>query len=287
MGSDEIPVRCRCHNTRSKKVHLQSHSSKCAQHVLLKLDNTYLFTKEVWRLFEWLIYIQLPGPSKRSSKLNIPPYISISLENVWWRPSSIVYYQHKYLYPFLAYIQKCTNLLVYILWVPFLSLCHHIDVLIVEINRKTKQQKFQTEVNHRLSVCFLARPFMFYTRTIRTWTFEAELNQRAIQTMENVSQLWEGLTSSFGKKTRKSHPERCSHLLLFVSARGKINEDHLFGAAMTLKTQRRRTMLAMCAVSGRFTWRFVDHVGLTLMDFCFSYTDPLELCVCERTCVCV
>lgn len=46
-------------------------------------------------------------------------------------------------------------------------------------------------------------------------------------------------------------------------------------------------MSAMSAVSGPFTWRVVDRVGLAMMDFCFSYTDPLELCVCVCVGVCV
>lgn len=148
---------------------------------------------------------------------------------------------------------------------------------------ETKQQEFQAEVNHCLSASFHARPFMFYLNDSDPPPTETKLNHWAVQIMQTVSRLWEALTSSFGKKTGKSHPERRSHLLLFVSAQGKINEDHLFGAAMTPKTRRRRTMWAMCAVSGPFTWHFVDRVGLAMMDFCFSYTEPLELCV--RVCV--
>lgn len=117
--------------------------------------------------------------------------------------------------------------------------------------------------------------------TIQTCPCETELNHRAAQTMENVSRLWEGLTSTSVTKTSKTNAERCLHLLLFVSARGKINEDHLFAKAMTAKTWRHRIMSAMCAVSGSFTWRFLDRVGLAMMDIVLVIPTLLN---CVRLC---
>lgn len=111
---------------------------------------------------------------------------------------------------------------------------------------------------------------------------ETELNHRAAQTMESVSRLWKGLTRTSGTKTRKTNPERCLHLLLFVSARDEINEDHLFGKAMTVKTWRHRIMSAVCTVSGSFTWRFLDRVGLAMMDIVLVIQTLLNcVCVCK------
>lgn len=141
---------------------------------------------------------------------------------------------------------------------------------------ETKQQEFQTGVNHHLSACFHVLLERF-----RPAPCETKLNHQAAQTMENVSRLWEGLTSTSGTKTRKTYPERCLHLLPFVSARSKINEDHLFGKAMTVKTWRHKIMSAMCAVSGSFTWRFLDRVGLAMMDIVLVIQTLLNcVCVC-------
>lgn len=45
-----------------------------------------------------------------------------------------------------------------------------------------------------------------------------------------------------------------------------------------------RIMSAMCAVSGSFTWRFLDHVGLAMMDIVLVIQTLLN---CVRACVCV
>lgn len=66
----------------TQKMHVYNHTHPSLPRVcslLHILDCTFLFRKEVWRLFEWLIYIQLTGPHKTVAfyDLEIPLYASI------------------------------------------------------------------------------------------------------------------------------------------------------------------------------------------------------------------
>lgn len=122
------------------------------------------------------------------------------------------------------------------------------------------------------------RVHLCFTRTIQTCPLWDRAKSPGCSNNGKCVTVMKRFNPHFWNKNTQNQPWE----MLFVSARDEINEDHLFGKAMTVKTWRHRIMSAVCTVSGSFTWRFLDRVGLAMMDIVLVIQTLLNcVCVCK------